>query len=111
MIILIATNTKLNMVGTARIYRDHVWSKHGLPIKIISDQGPQFVAQFMKDLHVLFGIKANPSMTYHPQTDGQTEQMNQEVEQYLHLFINYESSNVNLRLVLLTRAFKQLSAA
>src|SRR6202040_2682565 len=51
MIILIATNTDLNTVGTARIYCDHVWSKHGLPIKIISDRGPQFVAQFMKDLH------------------------------------------------------------
>src|ERR1700722_20181666 len=83
MIILIATNTELNVVGTARIYRDHVWSKHGLPIKIISDRGPQFVAQFMKDLHVLVGIKANPSTAYHPQTDGQTERINQEVEQYL----------------------------
>ena len=73
MIILIATNTELNAVGTARIYHDHVWSKRGLPIKIISDRGPQFVAQFMKDLHVLVGIKANPSTAYHPQTDGQTE--------------------------------------
>ena len=73
MIILIATNTELTAVGTACIYHDHVWSKHGLLIKIISDRGPQFVAQFMKDLHVLVGIKANPSMAYHPQTDGQTE--------------------------------------
>ena len=93
MIILIATNTELNAVGTARIYRDHVWSKHGLPIKIISDRGPQFVAQFMKDLHVLVGIKANPSTAYHPQTDGQTERMNQEVEQYLRLFINFQQDN------------------
>ena len=47
----------------------------------------------MKDLHVLVGIKANPSMAYHPQTDGQTERMNQEVEQYLRLFINFQQDN------------------
>ena len=34
MIILIATNTELTAVGTACIYHDHVWSKHGLLIKI-----------------------------------------------------------------------------
>ena len=47
----------------------------------------------MKDLHVLVGIKANPSTAYHPQTDGQTEWMNQEVEQYLRLFINFQQDN------------------
>ena len=47
----------------------------------------------MKDLHVLVGIKANPSMAYHLQTDGQTERMNQEVEQYLRLFINFQQDN------------------
>ena len=69
--------------GTAKIFRDNIWSKHGLPRKVISDKGPQFVAQFMKDLHKLTGVKANLSTAYHHQTDGQTEHVNQGIEQYL----------------------------
>ena len=84
---------ELTAMGMAQIYRDQVWSKHGLPRKIISDRGPQFSAQFMKDLNKLVGITGNLSSTYHPQTDGQTERMNQEIEQYLRVFINYRQSN------------------
>ena len=93
MIILIATTTELTSVKTAEIYRDYVWSKHGLPRKVISDRGPQFIAQFMLDLHKLVSIQANPSTAYHPQTDDQTERMNQEIEQYRHLFINHRQNN------------------
>jgi transposase InsO family protein len=89
MIIIIPTNMELTAMGMAQIYRDRVWSKHGLPRKIISDRGPQFAAQFVKDLNKLVGITSNLSMAYHPQTDGQTERMNQEIEQYLRIFINY----------------------
>jgi transposase InsO family protein len=89
MIIVIPMNMELTALGTAKIYWDHVWSKHGLPQKVISDRGPQFTAQFMKDLHKLTGVVGNLSTAYHPQTDGQTECMNQEVEQYLRLFVNH----------------------
>ena len=47
----------------------------------------------MKDFYKLVGIEGNPSTAYHPQTDGQTEQINQEIEQYLHIFINHHQSN------------------
>ena len=83
MIITILTNMNLTAYGAARLFRDHVWSKHGLPKKVISDRGPQFVAQFMKDLHKLMGVTANISTAYHPQMDGQTEHVNQEIKQYL----------------------------
>ena len=42
----------------------------------------------MKDLCTLLGIERNPSTAYHPITDGQTERINQEIEQYLRIFIN-----------------------
>jgi transposase InsO family protein len=83
MILLVAVHNTLTSFQTAEIYRDHVWSKHGLPKKVISDRGPQFAAQFMKDLHKLIKVEMNLSTTFHPQTDGQTERINQEVEQYL----------------------------
>jgi transposase InsO family protein len=80
MIIAIPTNMDLTAYGAARLFRDHMWSKHVLPNKVISDRGLQFAAQFMKDLHKLMGVTANISTAYHPQTDGQTEHVNQEIE-------------------------------
>jgi hypothetical protein len=52
------------------------------------DRGPQFVVEFMKELYRLLGIKLAATTAYHPQGDGQTERVNQELEQYLRIFIN-----------------------
>ena len=57
---------------------------------MISDRGPQIVSNFMCGLSEILGIKVATSMAYHPQTDGQTERINQEVEQFLCLFVNCE---------------------
>jgi hypothetical protein len=54
----------------------------------ITDQGSQFVSGFMKGLYQNLGIEANPSTAYHPQTDGQTERVNQELEEYLRIYVN-----------------------
>ena len=92
-IISIPTQTELSSMGWARLYRDHVWCNHGKSRKIVSDRGPQFVSQFIKDLYMLLGIEGNPSTAYHPQTDGQTERMNQEIEQYLRIYINHHQDD------------------
>jgi hypothetical protein len=42
----------------------------------------------MKGLYQNLGIEANPSTAYHPQTDGQTERVNQELEEYLRIYVN-----------------------
>jgi hypothetical protein len=92
-IIAVPTTTDLNSLGWAKLYRDHVYAHHGLSDKIISDRGPQFVSKFITDLYKLLGIEANPSTAYHPQTDGQTERVNQEIEQYLRVFINHRQTD------------------
>ena len=79
--------------GVAKLFRDHIWRLHGLPEKIISDRGTQFVSKFMRELNRLLGIKTSASTAYHPQTDGQTERVNQEIEQYLRLFVNDHQDN------------------
>jgi len=43
----------------------------------------------IKELNNLLGIQTKLSTAYHPQTDGQTERINQELEQYLRVFINH----------------------
>ncbi len=88
-IIPIACSTELTSEGWAKILHDEVYAKHGMPQVVISDRGTVFVSKFMKDLYDLLQIKGNFSTAYHPQTDGQTERVNQEVEKYLRMFVNH----------------------
>jgi hypothetical protein len=62
---------------------------------MVSDRGPQFIAEFMCELYRLLGIRMASSTAYHPQTDGQTEHVNQELEQYIHIFILEQQDNWN----------------
>jgi len=80
-------NTTITAEGSARQFRDNVWKLHGLPTHTISDRSPQFTAAFTAEVYWLLGNKAAKTTTYHPQADGQTERVNQELEQYLRLFI------------------------
>jgi len=47
----------------------------------------------MKELNEILGIKTKLSMVYHPQTDGQTEWVNQEIEQYLRMFVGHRQND------------------
>src|SRR5260370_19960753 len=85
----IPTVTSLDSTGVALLFLKHVWRHHGLLETVISDQGPAFVSHFSKELTNLLGITLNPSTTYHPQTDGQTECVNQEIESYLWVFVSH----------------------
>ncbi len=69
--------------GLARLFWDNVWELYGLPESVVSDRGPQFAAELTKELNRMLGIRTKLSTTFHSQTDGQMEQMNQELEQYL----------------------------
>ena len=69
--------------GLARLFRNNVWKLHGLSESVVSDRGPQFTVELMKELNKILGIETRLSTVFHPQTDGQMEQINQELEQYL----------------------------
>jgi len=47
----------------------------------------------MGELYKVLGIKRAMSMAYHPQTDGQTKRINQEIEVFLRHYINYRQDN------------------
>ena len=76
----VATTEGTSTEGLARLFRDNVWKLHGLPESVVSDRGPQFVAELTKELNRMWGIKTKLSTAFHPQTDGQMERMNQELE-------------------------------
>ena len=61
-------------------------------MKIISDQGPQFAFKFAKELGRILQYDLSLSTTYHPQTDGETEHVNQEIKMYLQVFCSDQPS-------------------
>jgi hypothetical protein len=73
---------------TAALYAKHVFTRYGLPTKIISDRDLRFASKFTRELCKLLGIQQNISTAYHPRTDGQSEQSNQWLEQYLQFWVN-----------------------
>jgi len=89
MVHFIAIIEKTLVEGLAKLFWDHVWKLHGLPESIILDRGVQFVAEIMKKLNNLLGIQTKLSTAYYPQMDRQMERINQELEQYLRVFIDH----------------------
>nr|CAH66252.1 OSIGBa0139I12.1 [Oryza sativa] len=67
----------------AELYMARVVCLHGVPKKIVSDRGSQFTSKFWQKLQVEMGNRLNFSTAYHPQTDGQTERVNQILEDML----------------------------
>jgi len=59
-----------------KIYRDDIWKLYGIPRKILSNWGPQFISKFMEEFTKVLGTKRQLSTAYHPQTDGQMERIN-----------------------------------
>jgi len=89
MVHFIPTMEKTSAEGLAQLFRNNIWRLHGLSESIISDWGPQFVAGVMQELNKMLRIESKLSMVFYPQTDGQTERVNQELEQYLRMFIDH----------------------
>jgi len=89
MVYFIPTTEKMLAEGLARLFRDNVWKLHGLPKSIISDRGPQFVVGLMWELNEMLGVKSKLLTAFYPQTDRQIERVNQELEQYLRMFIDH----------------------
>jgi IS30 family transposase len=90
----IAVNSTYSTKDYAEIYLDCVVRLHGIPKTIISDRGPQFICHFWEQLHKSLGTKLIRSSAYHPQTDGQTERVNQIVEDMLRAcIIHFDKSS------------------
>ncbi|XP_068178216.1 uncharacterized protein [Antennarius striatus] len=65
---------------TAELVLQHVFRLHGLPSDVVSDRGPQFTSAFWKEFCRLLGASTSLSSGFHPQSNGQSERMNQEME-------------------------------
>ena len=77
----------------AKLFTSHIVRLHGLPDSIVSDRGTIFTSNFWTTLALILKIDPRKSTAFHPQTDGQTERMNQTLETYLRIFCNYEQND------------------
>jgi len=89
MVHFVPTTERTTAEGLTRLFRDNIWRLHGLPKSIISDRSPQFAAGLIRKLDGLLGILTKLLTAFYSQTDGQTERMNQKLEQYLRMFIDH----------------------
>lgn len=77
----------------ARMFIMYVYRTYGPPDSIVSDRGPQFISNFWDEFCKILGIKIKLSTANHPQTDGQTEIVNQYIDQRLRPYVNYYQDN------------------
>lgn len=90
---LVPCNKTTDAPEFAHLFVDHIVRLHGLPESIVSDRGSIFTSHFWTALSKLLKVKGRLSTAFHPQTDGQTERMNQTIEQYLRIYCNYQQDN------------------
>ncbi|MBW0591415.1 hypothetical protein O181_131130 [Austropuccinia psidii MF-1] len=93
MAIFIPTYGNITALELAQIFISHLFSKHGLPVSIMSDRGSLFVSSFWTQLCQQLKISRDVSTAFHPETDGQTERINQILEQYLWIYVRYHQDD------------------
>ena len=77
----------------ARIFAREIWHLHSLPRDIVSDRDSRFTFNTWKEFLAVTGIRPRMSTAFHPQTDGQTERVNQVIEAYLRPFLNQKQDD------------------
>ncbi|CAI7871072.1 unnamed protein product [Closterium sp. NIES-54] len=107
----IPTNATATAEATARLFFDCIITIHGIPATLISDRDPKFTSKFWKELMGLLGTKLAMSSAYHPQIDGQTERLNQVVEQLLRTACKDDVSHWDTQLPTLEFAYNNASHA
>jgi transposase InsO family protein len=93
MVYIVPTRKKVTSAETSNLFIRYVFPHTGVMEQLIFDRGPQFASQISQHIFKTLGIKFTMSTAYHPQTDGQTERFNQELEQYLCAFCDYRQDD------------------
>src|SRR6202043_741363 len=109
--LFIPTYDTITSVQLAELFVLHVFSKHGVPSHITSDRGSEFVSHFFRSLGKALDMRLHFTSGYHPEGDGQTERVNQTLEQYLRVYCNYQQDNWSHLLPLAEFAFNNSSSA
>jgi len=89
----IPTDSTIDAEKFARIFYDNIVCRHGVPRSVVSDRGSKFTSAYWGEVTKALSIKLNMSTAFHPQTDGQTERVNQILEQYIRIYCSYQQDD------------------
>jgi len=109
--VFIPTTDECDAKELARLFLINVFSKHGIPTHVTSDHGPKFTSHFFRSLGTLLDITLHFTSGYHPEGDGQTECINQTLEQYIQIYCNYQQDNWSKLLPLVEFAYNNAPSA
>jgi len=110
-VIFIPTHDTIMSTDLACLFVLHVFSKHSVPSHVTSDRGSEFVSNFFRSLGTALDMCLHFTSGYHPKGDGQTERMNQTLEQYLCVYCNYQQDNWSKLLSLMEFAYNNAPSA
>ena len=103
---LVPLPTNTSAKDLAKIFVKDVWKNHGLPTDIVSDRDTQVTSHFWQALMDLLGIQTKLSTAFHLETDGQTERVNQTIEQYLRHYCSWKQDDWDELLPMAEFAYK-----
>jgi len=102
----IRLRTEEDIKELALTFVKEIWRLHGLPESIVFDRDTQFTSKFWTSLMQLLQVKLNLSTAFYPESDGQTERVNQTLEQYLRRYCSYQQDHWVSLLPFAERAYK-----
>ena len=88
--IFIPTHNTITSAELACLFVTHVFSKHEVPSHVTSDHGSKFVSHFFHSLGIALDMRLYFTSGYHLEANSQAERTNQTLEQYLHIYCNYQ---------------------
>ena len=88
-----------------------LFSRHGIPKEILTDQGTNFTSALLGELYKMLGVKPIKTTPYHPQTDGLVERFNQTLKQMLRKVINENGSDWDELLPYVLYAYREVPQA
>jgi hypothetical protein len=91
--VMVPTHSELSQEGFAKFFLDHVVNVYGMPERIISDRDTRWLTAFWRSIVLMYGSHMALSSAHHPQTDGQTEILNANIEQMLHAYVAADRSS------------------
>ena len=91
--LFIPTHDTITSPELVKLFLLHIFSKHGVPTHVTSDQGSEFMSHFFRSLGKALNMCLHFTSNYHPEGDGQTERTNQTLKQYLRVYCNYQQDN------------------
>jgi len=109
--IFIPAHDTIISADLAYLFILHMFSKHGISSYVTSDRDLEFVSNFFQSLDTALDMWLHFTLGYHPQGNGQTEYMNQTLEQYLYIYCNYQQDNWSKLLSLVKFAYSNALSA